>query len=150
MANSYICCYIHYIFSTKNRENIITPDLQKRLWPYLGGIARDNNMKAQAIGGTENHIHILLSLPATQTIAKCIQLIKGGSSKWVEDTFPDCQSFAWQDGYGAFSISMSLIEKTIAYINNQKEHHKTSSFEEEYIAFLEKYGIEFDKKYVFG
>ena len=81
MANSYICCYIHYIFSTKNRENIITPDLQKRLWPYLGGIARDNNMKAQAIGGTENHIHILLSLPATQTIAKCIQLIKGGSSK---------------------------------------------------------------------
>ena len=68
----------------------------------------------------------------------------------MEDTFPDCQSFAWQDGYGAFSISMSLIEKTIAYINNQKEHHKTSSFEEEYIAFLEKYGIEFDKKYVFG
>ena len=150
MANSYICCYVHYIFSTKNRVNIITPDLQKRLWPFLGGIARDNNMKARAIGGTENHIHILLSLPSTQTIAKGIQLIKGGSSKWVKDTFRDCQSFAWQDGYGAFSISMSLIDKTIAYINNQKEHHKTLSFEEEYIAFLEKYGIEYDKKYVFG
>ena len=150
MANSYICCYMHCIFSTKSRQNLIAPELQKRLWPYMGGIARENDMSALAVGGTENHIHILLSIPSTLSVAKSMQLIKGGTSKWIHETFPSPQNFAWQEGYGAFSVSKSLIEKTIAYINNQQEHHRTLSFEKEYIGFLEKFGIAYDKNYVFG
>lgn len=150
MAHSYICVYAHYVFSTKNRQKIITPDLEQRLWPYMGGIARENKMKALAIGGVEDHVHLLISLPSTLAIAKAIQLIKGGSSKWVTDTFPAHEDFEWQEGYGAFSISVSHIEATTFYINNQKEHHRTQTFEEEYKAILRKHGIEYDERYLFG
>lgn len=150
MAHSYICAYMHYVFSTKSRQKIITPDLERRLWPYMGGIARENKMKALAIGGVEDHVHLLISLPSTLAIAKAIQLIKGGSSKWVTDTFPSHRDFEWQEGYGAFSISVSRVEKTIAYIKNQKEHHRTQTFEEEYKAILRKHGIDYDERYLFG
>lgn len=150
MAHSYICCHIHYIFSTKNRAKIITPELEKRLWPYMGGIARDHKMKALTIGGTENHVHLLISLPSTLSIAKAIQLIKGGSSTWVSATFAEHRDFEWQEGYGAFSVSISHIDQTIAYIKNQKEHHKTRTFQEEYLVFLKKHGIQYDEQYVWG
>ncbi len=113
----------------------------------MGGIARENNMKALAIGGIEDHAHVLLSLPSTITIAKAIQLVKGGSSKWVSDTFPSHFDFEWQEGYGAFSISISHVGSTIAYINNQLEHHQKETFEEEYRAILKKHGIEYDERY---
>lgn len=150
MAHSYSSCLVHYIFSTKNRRNSITAQLEERLWPYLGGIARENHMKALAIGGVANHIHMLLSLPSTITLAKAIQLIKGGSSKWIHDSFPLQSDFEWQEGYGAFSISISAIPDTVAYIKSQKEHHRTMSFEEEYIAILKKHGIDYDERYVWG
>lgn len=150
MAHSYICVHVHYVFSTKNRQKIITPDLEERLWPYMGGIARENKMKALAIGGVEDHVHLLISLPSTLAIAKAIQLIKGGSSKWVTDTFPSHRDFEWQEGYGAFGISASHIEATTFYITNQKEHHRTQTFEEEYKAILRKHGIEYDERYLFG
>ena len=150
MAHSYVCLYVHYVFSTIGRQKIITPDLEARLYPYMGGIARENNMKALAIGGVEEHSHVFLSLPSTITIAKAIQLIKGGSSKWVSDTFPTHHDFEWQEGYGAFSVSVSLVEDTIAYINNQREHHRKQTFEDEYRAILKKHGIEWDERYLFG
>ncbi|HDL17926.1 MAG TPA: IS200/IS605 family transposase [Bacteroidetes bacterium] len=150
MAHSYVSFMVHYIFSTKNRVKIITPELEERLWPYMGGIARENKMKALAIGGIENHTHLLLSLPSTLSIAKAIQLIKGGSSTWVHDTFPDSQNFQWQEGYGAFGVSISHIEDTIKYINNQKEHHHKQTFQEEYMAFLKKHEIEYDERYIWG
>ena len=93
MAHSYTNILVHYVFSTLNREKTITDELQKRLWPYMGGIARENNMKALAIGRIEDHIHMLISLPSTLPIAKAIQLIKGTSSKWVHDTFPQHKYF---------------------------------------------------------
>ena len=105
-------------------------------------------MKAIQIGGMPDHVHILLSLPSTITIAKAMQLIKGGSSKWVHDTFPAQSFFRWQVKYGAFGVSVSLLEKTIEYIKNQEEHHRTKSFKEEYIEFLRKCGIEYDDKYL--
>lgn len=145
MAHSYTNILIHYIFSTKNREKIIANDLQERLWPYMGGIARENKMKALAIGGVEDHVHILLSLPAALSIAKAIQLIKGGSSVWVHDTFPEYKKFCWQEGYGAFSVSISRTNDTIAYINKQKEHHQIKSFQDEYVAFMKKHGIAYDE-----
>ena len=150
MAHSYTSIMVHYIFSTKNREKIITPDLETRLWPYMGGIARENNMKALNIGGMSDHAHVFLSLPSTLAVAKAIQLIKGGSSKWVSETFPTQRNFEWQEGYGAFSVSISHADETIAYINNQKEHHRTRTFQEEYLAFLKKHGIEYDERYVWG
>jgi REP element-mobilizing transposase RayT len=150
MANSYISCYLHVVFSTKNRRPLIDSDLQKRLWPYLGGIARENGIKALSIGGISDHVHLLLSLPSTITIAKSVQLIKGGSSKWIHETFPVKKDFAWQEGYGAFSINISIIEETIKYIERQEEHHRKRSFKEEYFDFLKKHGIEYDERYVLG
>jgi putative transposase len=150
MPHSYTSCLIHYVFSTHERRNLISRDLRQRLWPYLGGLARENDMKALAVGGTDNHVHLLVSLPATLTIAKGIQLIKGGSSKWVHETFATQQDFAWQEGYGAFSIAISGVPDTIAYINTQEEHHRTRTFEEEFVSILKKHGIEYDERYVWG
>jgi putative transposase len=148
MAHSYISSLYHCVFSTKERRKSITRDFQKRLCPYLGGIARDNEMKALSVGGTEDHVHILLSLPATIAVAKAIQLIKGGSSKWVHDTFPEFQRFAWQEGYGAFSIGVSQVLSTLRYIQNQEEHHRRQTFQEELLAFLKKHRIEYDERYI--
>jgi REP element-mobilizing transposase RayT len=150
MANSYLSLYVHIVFSTKGRQELITPKLQDRLWPYLGGIARENQMKALSVGGTQDHVHILLSIPATLPVAKAVQLIKGGSSKWVHDTFVDLRRFAWQEGYGAFSVNVSLLEETIRYIERQAEHHQRKTFQEEYLEFLRRHGIDYDERYVWG
>ncbi len=150
MAHSYTSIYVHYVFSTKNRQKIIQPELEKRLWPYLGGIARENKMKALAIGGVEDHSHVFLSLPSTLSISTAIQLVKGGSSTWVSKTFPEFKDFQWQEGYGAFSISISHIDNTVDYIKNQKEHHKRATFQEEYLAILRKHRIEYDEQYLWG
>lgn len=150
MSHSYTSCLFHCVFSTKERRKTITPELAERLWPYLGGIARENEMKILAVGGVEDHVHILLGLSPNMPLAKAMQLIKGGSSKWIHDTFPDHRGFAWQEGYGAFSIGISQIEDTIAYIGSQAEHHRNRTFEEEFIAILRKHGIEYDERYVWG
>jgi putative transposase len=142
--HSFVSCLLHVVFSTKERRRIITPVLQAQLWPYLGGIARNNKMKALKIGGVEDHVHILMSLPATLDIAKAVQLLKGSSSKWVHETFPDQQAFEWQAGYGAFSIGISGMADTLTYIENQAEHHKRISFQEELASILKKHGIEFE------
>jgi putative transposase len=149
MPHSYVSNLMHCIFSTKERFPFIDANLERRLWPYIGGIARENKLRALAIGGTANHLHTLLSLPATMDIAKAVQLIKGGSSKWVHDTFHEHRKFAWQEGYGAFSVSASQVDKTIAYINGQKEHHRKRTFREEFIEFLDKHGVNYDRRYVF-
>ena len=149
MAHSFVANYVHYIFSTKQRRSLITEDIRERLWAYMGGIARENRMQALAIGGTENHAHLLVSLPSTLSVAKAIQAIKGGSSLWVSEQFACHHGFAWQEGYGAFSVSMSMVGTTIAYIVGQQEHHASQTFEQEYLAFLDKYGIEYTPEYVF-
>jgi putative transposase len=142
--HSFTSCLVHCVFSTKERRRVITPELNERLWPYLGGIAREHKMKMLAVGGVEDHVHTLLSIPSTLAIAKAIQLLKGNSSKWIHETFPDKQWFGWQEGYGAFSIGVSGVEETIAYIRNQEQHHHSRSFKEELIAFLDKHGIEYE------
>ena len=145
---SYVSAYYHCVFSTKERQPFITPSIRERLWPYLAGIARENRMKALEIGGMPDHVHVLLSLPPTIPIAKALQLIKGGSSKWVHDTFPEHPRFAWQVKYGAFSTSVSLLERTIHYIRTQEEHHRKLSFKEEFLALLQKHGIRYDLRYL--
>jgi REP element-mobilizing transposase RayT len=145
---SYVSSYHHCVFSTKERRPIITAQLRERLWPFLGGIARQNKMRALEIGGVADHVHLLLSTPATMPIAKAMQLIKGGSSKWIHESFPDQRLFAWQEKYGAFSVSVSQLDTIIAYIKNQPEHHRKMTFQEEFEALLEKHKMEYDERYL--
>jgi len=150
MSHTYVSSFFHVVFSTKERRPQISDELQPRLWEYIGGIARQNNFTAIAVGGTSDHVHILLSLPSTIPISKANQLIKGGSSKWIHDTFSTLRKFSWQQGYGAFSISVSDIERTIKYIENQKRHHAKKDFREEFVQFLRKHNIPYDERFVFG
>ena len=105
-------------------------------------------MTAKAIGGVEDHVHVLLSLPSTMAIAKAMQLIKGASSKWVHDTLPEHRGFGWQEGYGAFSLGISQVNRTVAYIESQAEHHRKQTFQEEFLAFLKKHNIQYDERYI--
>jgi len=150
MGHSYTSCLYHCVFSTKDRRRMIDNELAEKLWPYIGGIARENGMTALRVGGVEDHIHILLSLPSTIPISKAMQIIKAVSSKWIHETFPHHRNFSWQEGYGAFSIGVSQVETTIEYINNQQKHHEQFSYEGEFVAILKKHGIEYDERYVWG
>jgi putative transposase len=145
---SYISSYHHCVFSTKERRPIITPALRERLWPFMGGIARQNKMTAVEIGGVEDHVHILLAIPSTIAIAKALQLIKGGSSKWVHETFPENRLFGWQTKYGAFSVSVSQLDKIVSYIKDQENHHRKMTFKEEFVALLQKHRIQYDERYL--
>jgi putative transposase len=150
MGTTYHCIHIHYVFSTKNRAPLITGDLSDRLPAYVGGILHKCGVTPLCVGRTSDHIHVLASLPTTIAVGKVVQLAKANSSKWIHDTFPDKKSLAWQDGYGAFSVSVSHVPETVAYIENQREHHQTRTFREEYLAFLKKHKVEYDERYVWG
>ena len=149
MAHSYVCCFTHLVFSTKERVGLLAPEVRERLFPYLGGIARENGFSALCVGGAQDHVHMLLSLPATITLARAVQLLKGGSSKWLCETYPG-RPFEWQEGYGAFSVSVSMIDATKAYIENQVEHHKKKTFAEEFTEFLKRHNIDYDPRFVLG
>ena len=147
---SYVSSYYHCVFSTKARQPLISTELRERLWPFLGGIARQNQMKAIEVGGMPDHVHILLSLPSTLSIAKALQLIKGGSSKWVHETFPEQRLFCWQVKYGAFGVSVSQLDRIIQYIKDQEVHHRRMTFQEEFLALLKKHRVEYDERYLWG
>ena len=114
----------------------------------MGGIARQNDFKTLEIGGVADHVHLLVSLRPTMDVAKAMQLIKGGSSKWVHETFPVVREFAWQKKYGAFSVSVSQLDVVRRYIRGQEEHHRTVSFQDEFVALLKKHGIDYDERYL--
>ncbi|MGB0063323.1 MAG: IS200/IS605 family transposase [Terracidiphilus sp.] len=149
MPHTYCSSLFHCVFSTKERRKAIAPEIQERLWAYIGGVANEHGLKALSTGGTEDHIHILLSLPSSFPIAKAMREIKSASSFWMRHTIaqPD---FAWQEGYGAFSIGCSQIATTSAYIRSQEEHHRQRNFQAEFLAFLKKHRIEYDPRYVWG
>ena len=142
MSHSHTCCLVHVVFATADRRPMIREDIQEMLYRYIGGIARENGIPALAVGGAADHVHLLLSLPRTVSVAKAVQLVKSGSSKWLHENYPKLKSFAWQEGYGAFSIGVSQRVATVKYIEGQAEHHKRSSFEEEFGRFLTVHGIE--------
>ena len=105
-------------------------------------------MVALEIGGVDDHVHVLLGLPATMPVSKALQLIKGGSSKWVHEMFPEHRLFQWQEKYGAFSVSVSQLDRIRSYIRNQEEHHRKSSFEDEFLTLLKRHRVVFDERYV--
>ncbi|MCH2156826.1 MAG: IS200/IS605 family transposase [Opitutales bacterium] len=148
MANTYSCLHYHFVFSTKNRECWISAQIEHRIWAYLGGIAKENKMVPIQIGGVEDHVHLLLAASPTLAPSKIAQLIKGRSSAWIHEVFPEMRAFAWQDGYGAFSVSRSNIPEVVDYIKKQREHHRAHTFQEEYVRFLTKHGVAYDERYL--
>lgn len=148
MGQSYTRLYYHIIFSTKDRARQITNDFRSRLYEYLGGIIARENGRLIAAGGAADHVHLVVSLNATAALADVLRIVKTNSSKWVHETFPDKADFAWQPGYAAFSVSSSKLEDVRTYIANQEEHHRQTTFEEEFVAFLNRHGISYDRKYL--
>jgi REP element-mobilizing transposase RayT len=149
MAHTYSSVLIHCVFSTKERRKLIRPEFQQDLWAYLGGIARFRGMKALSVGGVEDHVHLLLSLPANVALSTAMQKIKSAASKWLHEKWGQAE-FEWQEGYGAFSIGISQVPDALTYIEGQTEHHRHRDFDEEYLAFLKKHEIEYDPRYVLG
>ena len=148
MPQSLACLQVHFVFSTKNRLQLITPDLAPRLYSYIGGIVRDAKCVLLSAGGMPDHIHLLISMSREMSASEMMRLVKANSSKWVHETFPNIASFAWQNGYGAFSVSFSMTDVVKQYIANQEEHHVKQSFQDEYRALLRKHEVPFDERYV--
>lgn len=149
MANTYSHCYYHIVFSTKNRIDLINPQIEQRVWAYIGGIARKHGMTALQVGGIDNHVHALTSAPTVSSPSNIAQFLKGDSSYWFRREFQTINNFAWQDGYGVFTVCKSHSQKVIEYIQNQRLHHQKQTFEEEYIQLLRLHEIEYDERYLF-
>lgn len=128
MANTYSSLHYHLVFSTKNRIAYLTPDIEQRVWAYIGGVARKHKMTALQIGGCDDHIHALVMAPPVLSPSQMAQSLKGDSSKWIHETFPELRNFAWQEGYGAFSVSKSNLEAVVGYIQKQREHSSAEEF----------------------
>ena len=140
MKHTHVSLRVHCVFSTKGRAPSIPAELQPRLWAFIGGIARRLGMKAIAVGGIQDHVHVLLLLPATMALAKAVQTLKANSSRWLHEMTG--RQFEWQEGYAAFSVSISQTDATVTYIRNQREHHAKRGFDEELVRMLEKHGLE--------
>ena len=148
MAQSLAKNYIHIVFSTKNRENTMRKEDLAEIFSYIAGIIKNSECSSIAVGGTTNHIHILCTLNKNLVLSKLIAAIKANSSKWLHKKESYYRTFAWQEGYGAFSVSQSQIEKTREYINKQEEHHKKTTAREELIKLLSAYNVEYDERYI--
>ena len=147
MSHTYAQNVVHVVFSTKERQRLIEKEFQPRMWSYVGGVCKGAGIFVHAVGGMDDHIHLLIQVPPVLSLAKAVMTIKTNSSKWANELG---REFAWQQGYGAFGVSWSSVPKVIRYIENQEIHHKRMSFEQEFIAFLKKHGFEYDPRYVFG
>ncbi len=150
MGHTYANLLVHVVFSTKGRRPTIRETFRQRLQEYLAGVARAEFGRALKIGGTENHVHGLLSVSTDTSMGEAMRKWKSLSSGWVHRTFPGARGFAWQSGYGAFSVSQSNAMQVAEYIQNQREHHWRRTFEEEFVALLERHGIEYDPSQVWG
>ena len=139
----------HIIYSTKYRKPTIDPVWQDELFGYIGGILRDNRGVLLKAGGVEDHIHLLAKLPPTIAVSDMLRLIKANSSKWIHEMKKPKRQFEWQPGYAAFSVSESQTGSVETYISNQREHHRTRTFQEEFLLFLKKHHIEYDARFVF-
>lgn len=148
MPQSLFKILVHIVFSTKNRADLITLDIENDLFGYIHGIIENNGSRLIIAGGTANHIHLLVSLGKKIDIPELVGDIKRDSSIWIKRQRASFRDFYWQKGYGAFSIGKSQVPTVLNYIKNQKEHHKQQDFKEEYRVLLKKYEIDYDERYV--
>jgi putative transposase len=148
MPHTYTNVLVHIIFGTKDRRPCIDANLRARLFAYMGGALPEIGAAPLIVNGTDDHTHQLVGVPAARSVSDVVRIMKANSSKWVHEEFPDQFAFAWQSGYAAFSVSQSNLEAVRQYIADQEEHHRTMSFQEEYVAFLKRHGIAYDQRYV--
>ena len=148
MSHTYVSLLTHVIFSTKDRVPHIDGALEERLFPYFGAIIRDLKGTLIAVNGAGNHVHLLLSLATIHSLADVVKNIKGPSTLWIHETFPDRRHFAWQRGYAAFSVSKSNEERVAAYIARQKSHHQRADFRDELLEILRRHGVTPDERYL--
>jgi len=144
LANTYVQCLMHVVFSTKERRQMIPRESQSRLWTYIGGICKKEGVFVREIGGMPDHVHLLIQQPPTMALSDIVQAIKAGSSQWMGP------KFAWQRGFGGFSVSASKADAVVRYIREQEKHHRKMSYEEEIFAMYRKHGMRFDPKYALG
>jgi len=149
LASTFTNLLFHLVFSTKDRAPLLTEGLQDRLYTYLGGIVRDEGGALLSAGGMPDHVHLLTRFKADTSVSEMVRRIKANSSRWLHQE-PAARHFAWQTGYGAFSVSESQRDSVKRYIQGQKEHHARLSFREELIALLERHGIAYDERYLLG
>lgn len=147
MPHTYCTNLVHSVFSTKNRADTIRDEIREHLFAYIFGIAKNLRFKILALGGTANHIHILIAIPAKLPLSNAIRDLKANSSRWMSENGP---AFSWQQGFGAFSVSPSQVPAVKQYIRGQAEHHRKRTFEEEFLLLLKKSGVDYDPQYVFG
>ncbi|MFZ0912552.1 MAG: IS200/IS605 family transposase [Candidatus Korobacteraceae bacterium] len=145
MGHTYTSTLFHIVFSTKERQPAIAEPA--KLWTYMAGVARNLDYEAFAIGGTQNHVHLLVRLPSDVSVSQAVQKLKSNSSRWLRE---NGRWLGWQEGYGAFSVSASNVDAVRHYIQNQAEHHRRRSFEDEFVALLDKSGIAFNRAEIFG
>jgi REP element-mobilizing transposase RayT len=148
MAQSLSKLYVHIVFHIKNNDVIIRPEDEKELYAYIGGIIKANEAFPIKINGTENHLHILTTLSKNLSLAKFVEEIKRNSSRWIKNKGAHYHFFAWQGGYAGYSVSQPKVAIVEKYVENQKEHHKTETFRDEYVKFLREYNVGFDEKYL--
>jgi REP element-mobilizing transposase RayT len=150
MAQTLVCLRVHVVFSTKNRRPMITPEVEPELHAYLGGTIKNLDSRCLAAGGTNNHVHLLISQSKNIALSHLMEEIKKSSSKWIKTKGTALRGFGWQDGYGAFTIGQSQVEALQRYIAGQKERHKRQTFEEELLTLLKKYRVEYDERYIWS
>jgi putative transposase len=148
MAHTYTHLLTHVVFSTSERAPFLSDAIRANVHAYIGGILRELRAAPIAIGGTADHVHIMASLPAELAISDCMRVVKTNSSRWLKEKWPERHSFAWQQGYGAFSVSESNRAAVIHYIQDQARHHQRVSFHDEFIALLKRHGVEFEEQYL--
>jgi putative transposase len=148
MSQSFTNLLYHIVFSTKERQPIIAPDYQPRLYEYIGGIIRGTGGISLGIDGTEDHVHVLAKLRPDRALSDVLRDLKANATGWMHDVFPVLRDFSWQRGYGAFTVSHSNVNEVRDYIARQKEHHQRVSFRDEFIQFLKANGIEYDERYL--
>ena len=148
MAHTFTHLVTHVVFGTKNRTASIGPEMRAPLHAYMGGIVKEMGGKPLIINGTQDHVHLLVALPATVAIADLIRVLKTNSSRWAHEKWPERHGFGWQQGYGAFSVSKSAMKDVEDYIANQEEHHRNVSFQEEFLALLKRHESPYDERYI--
>ena len=149
MANTYTQISIHAVFAVQGRECIITKDWRDELHKYIAGIIKEEGAKSLAVGGWKDHVHIFYGLQPTLAISDFMRVVKGNSSKWVNEKKFVKGKFRWQEGYGAFSYAKSQRDTVINYIMKQEEHHRTKTFKEEYLDMLKNFEVDYEEKYLF-
>jgi REP-associated tyrosine transposase len=150
MPQSYVSLRYHLVFSTRDRVPALTAETRPRLYAYFGGVLRGEGGLLMAAGGVADHVHLLAAIDKESSVSETLRKLKASSSRWIHQSYPEMAGFGWQNGYAAFSIGRTEIEAVARYIGNQEEHHRMVTFQEELVDLLQRYGVEYDERYLWA